>query len=232
MCSRAGVSARRTRPPRGAPLGSGTQVPAVGVTADRFTSASRLTPCLRKSCTARASVAASRPSRGRCAPPSQVAWPAVSSASGVKRSSQRTRPNVPSALTAPCTSGLPALRAYSLSSRRLSWLSKQSTSRSAPPHSASTLSRVTRTPKASAFTPWRLSSCSFSASALFLPTEGFTYAWASRFLDSTRSKSTKASVASRLRHSTAAVEPMAPTPQKRMRMASPQWAPKGTFGRR
>ena len=46
-----------------------------------------------------------------------------------------------------------------------------------------------RTPKDSALTPQKFDSWSFKASALFLPTEGFTYACDRQFFDSTRSKS-------------------------------------------
>src|SRR5918996_63700 len=157
---------------------------------------------------------------GRCSPPSHVAWPAVSSASGWKRSSQRTIPKAPSPEIPACTSAFPDARAYRESTSRLCRLSKQSTSRSISRQSASTLSARSRTPNASALMPKKLWSWSFSASALFRPIDCFTYACARTFFDSTRSKSTNARVASTFRQNIAAVEPSAPTPQNRIRMTS------------
>ncbi len=59
--------------------------------------ASRRAPVATKSWTVRASVDDTSAMSGRCSPSSHVAAPGVPSSSGVKRSSQRTMPNVPSA---------------------------------------------------------------------------------------------------------------------------------------
>jgi len=59
--------------------------------------ASRRAPVATQPWTVRASVDDTSAMSGRCSPASHVAAPGVPSSSGVKRSSRRTMPNVPSA---------------------------------------------------------------------------------------------------------------------------------------